>query len=376
MRYSAAHARLLGGERGQTLPLLALVLVIMLGSAAIVVDLGRAYVVQRGLQSSADAAALAAAQELPDPGDAVAVAEAYGGEAGAKNHRTEFPPVTTTATTECRAGKPCAPVNAVVVKETASVPTGFAKLFGLEFFDVSARAVAAIQQGNVPWAIFAHDQDCGSLVFRYNGNVFDVEGGIHSNGNFEVNGMNITGGYASSGGPNDCEPTLDGDHIDFDGRPEPVRDPSLLDWPAYFETDEFPCTYSAEEFKFNDHNVDIPSGVYCASKLFEMNANHVKGQITVLAPEIKADGNNQQLSPYLKDVLFFATGSKEMVLNGNSYNWSGIIFHPGGRVKINGNADSFLNGMIEARQVEVNGNAFRMAGDGPKTAGTIIALVE
>jgi len=115
--------------------------------------------------------------------------------------------------------------------------------------------------------------------------------------------------------------------------------------------------------------VDIPPGVYCALKLFEMNANHVKGQITVLAPEIKADGNNQQLSPYLKDVLFFATGSKEMVLNGNSYNWSGIIFHPGGRVKINGNADSFLNGMIEARQVEVNGNAFRMEGNGPARPG-------
>src|SRR5688572_3777688 len=145
MRFSAVHPLRLGGERGQTLPLLALVLLVMLGAAAIVVDLGRAYVVQRSLQSSTDAAALAAAQELPNPDDAIATAEAYGGEAGAKNEHAQFPPVTTTATTECRVGKPCSPVNSVVVNETARVPTGFAKLFGLDFFDVSTRAVAVIQ---------------------------------------------------------------------------------------------------------------------------------------------------------------------------------------------------------------------------------------
>jgi formylmethanofuran dehydrogenase subunit C len=65
-----------------------------------------------------------------------------------------------------------------------------------------------------------------------------------------------------------------------------------------------------------------------------------------------------------------------MILNGNSYDWEGIIFHPGGRVKINGNADSTLTGMIAAKKVEINGEAFRMFGTGPQTAGTSIALVE
>jgi hypothetical protein len=369
--------RRVGNEEGQMLPLLGLLLVVMLGISAVVIDVGRAYLVQRNLQSSADAAALAAAQELPSESAATTTARAYSSRPGGKNERpSEFPTVSTSVQVSCRDHFRCSPVNAVEVRESARVSSGFARVLGVDSFDVSARAVAAITQGDVPWAIFAYDQACGDLVFRYNGNEFEVTGGIHSNGNFEVNGFNIVAGYASSGGPDECEPTVDATHVDLGGREEPVPDPALLDWPVYFEKSDFPCTYTAEEFKFNTHNVHIPEGVYCASKLFEVNANYANGRITVLAPEIKADGNNQQLDPYMKDVLFFSTGDKEMVLNGNSYDWEGIIFHPGGRVKINGNADSTLTGMIAALEVEVNGNAFRMFGTGPHTAGTSIALVE
>jgi hypothetical protein len=369
--------RRVGNEEGQLLPLLGLLLVVLLGISAVVIDVGRAYLVQRNLQSSADAAALAAAQELPSESAASTTARAYSSRPGGKNERPpEFPTVSTSVQVSCRDHFRCSPVNAVEVRESATVPSGFARALGIDSFDVSARAVAAITQGTVPWAIFAYDQACGDLVFRYNGNVFEVDGAIHSNGNFEVNGMEISAGWASSGGPNECEPTIDGDHIDFGGHPEPVPDPSLLDWPVYFEEEDFPCTYTAREFKFNTHNVHIPEGVYCASELFEVNANYANGRFTALAPKIVANGNNQQLDPYLNGVLFFATGTEEMILDGNSYDWEGIIFHPGGRVKINGNADSTLTGMIAAMEVEVNGEAFRMFGSGPETAGTSIALVE
>jgi Putative Flp pilus-assembly TadE/G-like len=369
--------RRVGNEEGQLLPLLGLLLAALLGISAVVIDVGRAYLVQRNLQSSADAAALAAAQELPSESGASTTARAYSSRPGGKNERAaDFPTVTTTVDVSCRSHFRCAPVNAVEVREAARVPAGLARVFGLDYFDVSARAVAAITQGNVPWAIFAYDQTCGDVVFRYNGNVFEVDGGIHSNGNFEANGINITAGYASSGGPRECEPTIDGDHIDFGGHPAPVFDPSLLDWPVYFEESDFPCDFRAKQFKFNTHNVHIPEGVYCASELFEVNANYANGRFTAIAPKIIADGNNQQLDPYLHGVLFFATGTQEMVLNGNSYDWEGIMFAPRARVKINGNADSTLTGMIAAMKVEVNGEAFRMFGTGPQTAGVSIALVE
>ena len=55
-----------GREAGQVFVVFALTLPVLLGVAAIVVDLGNAYVQKRTIQQAADAAALAAAQEL-DP---------------------------------------------------------------------------------------------------------------------------------------------------------------------------------------------------------------------------------------------------------------------------------------------------------------------
>lgn len=68
-------------ERGATLALVALLLVVMLGMTAMVVDLGAMRVVRRGLIPAADAAALAAAQDLVerpwDTSGACATAQAY-----------------------------------------------------------------------------------------------------------------------------------------------------------------------------------------------------------------------------------------------------------------------------------------------------------
>ena len=49
-----------------------LMMVVLLGFAALVVDVGYAYYAHRSLQSSADAAALAGAQELPNATNAEA----------------------------------------------------------------------------------------------------------------------------------------------------------------------------------------------------------------------------------------------------------------------------------------------------------------
>jgi hypothetical protein len=375
------RSRLATSERGQAIVLVVAFLGVLLGCAALVVDVGYAYYTKRSLQAQADAAALAGAQKLPNSGAAVSLADQYSGRDGAKNQKDNLPPVTTEAMVKCLEGSPCSPVNAVEVKQTTAVPTQFARILGIDSLSVSARAVAKIVQGTSPWAIFAHDADCGEIGFKYNGNGFNVHGGIRSNGAFEVNGGDethgISAGYASAGGPEDCEPRVDGKNIDLGGGSEqPDIDPTLHDWPIWFEKSNVPCTFTAAEFKFNQNNKTIPSGVYCATKYFEANGNNQTGTITVIAPEIKIDGNYQTFRPYMNDLLFFATGSKEMILDGDHYNWEGVIFHPGGRIKINGNHDSVLKGLIEGREVHANGDGFNMQGTGPATAGKMIALVE
>ena len=66
-----------GDERGAILVLAALLLVSMLTMAAIAVDLANARQQRRQSQATADAAALAAAQDLPDPAEVVATAKQY-----------------------------------------------------------------------------------------------------------------------------------------------------------------------------------------------------------------------------------------------------------------------------------------------------------
>jgi hypothetical protein len=70
-------------ERGQAIVLTVLALVVLLGMAALVLDVGAWFHEKRHLQATADAAALAGAQALPErPSDATTLALQYAGKNG------------------------------------------------------------------------------------------------------------------------------------------------------------------------------------------------------------------------------------------------------------------------------------------------------
>jgi putative Flp pilus-assembly TadE/G-like protein len=139
------------GSSGQALVLIIVFLAALMGIAALVIDVGYAYYTHRSLQASADAAALAGAQELPDPGRAQTVARQYSASTGAKNARGNVPSVSTSVSTKCLASVPgCEPVNAVVVSETAEVQTKFARVLGIDSFTVRARSTACSPCGVRP----------------------------------------------------------------------------------------------------------------------------------------------------------------------------------------------------------------------------------
>ena len=119
-------------ERGQVFVFVALGMVVLIAFLGLVIDVGYAYYTSRALQASADAAALAGAQDLPDPDQAAATARAYAGGDGGKNARSNIPNVTTDVTSRCLSSAPgCVPgsgANAIVVTQSATVPTIFARL--------------------------------------------------------------------------------------------------------------------------------------------------------------------------------------------------------------------------------------------------------
>jgi len=148
---------LLNDENGQILPWFVLLMLLFLGVSALVADVGYAMVVQHQLQASADAAALAAAQTLPNSNYST-VGQSYSSGTGDKNLFKGFgiSGGTATITPKCLTtvsnwGLACNSTspNAVSVTQTATVPTFFAGIFGVKNMTISATSTAA-GRGAVP----------------------------------------------------------------------------------------------------------------------------------------------------------------------------------------------------------------------------------
>jgi Putative Flp pilus-assembly TadE/G-like/von Willebrand factor type A domain len=149
-------------EDGQAVVIIVLFMMVMLGFCALCIDVGHAYLAQRRLQSSVDAAALAGAQELPNVASATSFAQSYG--SGGSNTPDGVNNVQMTISTKCIASVPgCAPSNAVVVKESGNISTSFAKLFGIPSFTVHATATACSPCGEKPLDVMLVLDRTGSM---------------------------------------------------------------------------------------------------------------------------------------------------------------------------------------------------------------------
>lgn len=164
---SSAKAR---GEHGQVLILFALLIPVLLGMAALAIDLGSYSAHRRSLQNSADAIALAAAQELPDE----AAAEAKALEWAAKYDLDAGD--LTIETSAASVGDPNPSVRVTIERPHAF---HFMRALQINEADVSAAAKAIKTSpggsGNVlPWAILEKtkdESDPGDLVvLKYDSN--------------------------------------------------------------------------------------------------------------------------------------------------------------------------------------------------------------
>ncbi|HEY7206696.1 MAG TPA: vWA domain-containing protein [Gaiellaceae bacterium] len=150
--------------------LFALALTVLFGMTGLVVDVGYGYLAQRKLQASADAAALAGAQQLPSTDAAKATAHTYGATSGGAN-TNGLTGVTEDVNTRCLASLPgCTTGNAVVVDETATVATQFARVLGIGSFTVHVRSTACSPCGAKPLDIMLVLDRTGSMCEDHNGN--------------------------------------------------------------------------------------------------------------------------------------------------------------------------------------------------------------
>jgi hypothetical protein len=138
--------KLLENEEGQVIPLFALLLVVLLGFSALAIDVGMVALTKSRMQNAADAAALAAAKNLPDSSTAITTALTYAGKNGLKATANgvfkEGDTVTATTPYESK-------TNVIRVECTRNVSYTFARALGFTDIDVSAEAIAV---GNKIWA--------------------------------------------------------------------------------------------------------------------------------------------------------------------------------------------------------------------------------
>ena len=152
--------RLLKDQDGQVLPVMAFVMIGILGMGGMVLDMGHVYYSFNELQASTNAAAMAGAQTLPNS-NAATVATNYSSVAGNLNAHGNLPnvqmvsgyPVVKCLTTLTNESIPCvapANANAIIVKQQVAVRTYFAGLFGFPTVTLTATAAAAMRGGAIP----------------------------------------------------------------------------------------------------------------------------------------------------------------------------------------------------------------------------------
>ena len=156
-------------ESGQVLVLFALGLVGFIALVGLAVDVGQIVQTRTDLQKAADAAAFAAAQDLPNAGTAEATAQHYVTENAGENAQA-------IVTFDNSSG------HAVTVEVERPVNYTFLRVLGMDSTDVSARATARIGSfsggsGLVPWGLIASNDDGSTLLQN------DCYIGVDGNGN-------------------------------------------------------------------------------------------------------------------------------------------------------------------------------------------------
>lgn len=165
--------RTIQDQRGQILPISAVMLVALLSLGGLSMDFGRAYIAQARLQTYANAAVLAAAGEVYNTSttdSATTYANNYSASKGDNNAVSYMGTVSTSVITKCLnmllPSGTCtssSPANAVQVRESASIPTTFMALLGKKTMNISAVATASMQGVSEKWNVAIIEDTTGSM---------------------------------------------------------------------------------------------------------------------------------------------------------------------------------------------------------------------
>jgi Flp pilus assembly protein TadG len=401
------RARIRRDERGQVFIVVALAMVVLVGMAALAVDVANWYQARHRAQVAADAAALAAANCMVWQSQTRAASDPV------CSSTTDAATVATNFAATNGISIPTSNVSFsskfVTVTTTDPTPGFFSGLFGIHHTSPTAVAVAKwgtntssdcntsqATAGNC-YFIFAADTNCAgnnnTVTISHNG-TGTFTGGIWSNGNINSsNTGNETWPIINYGppGPPNCKMSRHGDHNDTFPTGYPKQASAIIpNWPRDWTTTITACTPVATcvpsyctDIAANYTSLTPVSGhVYCAygtgtqgnpstwNGTITITSGNTQGvlQATYIAGTVNItlqSNTNQaaQLTTPLGNLWIYANNGATVTSQGNA-TMNGDIFVPNGTANISTGGGDSLTTFIEAQDVVLNVSG-NVAGDGP-----------
>lgn len=380
-------------ERGAVLVIVASSMLLLLGFTALAIDAGIGYSDRRGSTNAADNAALAAAWEECNPvGGTAAPAAAALATAAANGYDNASADVEVTAQSLGNGEWQ------VTITRTNEGAFGVATPFADDELTVVSEAVALCDPTEFleGMAIFAGAKGCPTEELGLSGSNIDVDGGIHSNGELQIqasaNSPQLTGPvtYGETSNPTppgDLDPIERDYPIDVDiTEYRPGGDRADAAGSNYYSTavsidnDWLIDEGHAEEDPANPSGIRmLTSGIFYTSNsspngAIDLQSVNGNGQAVtfVTEGEIKISGSNANLVGYdpivsggTVGMLFFSNydgapgcnpslDAVKFSANAALIGSTGIIFAPNGHVQLS-SATIELNGSIIAYMVKSSG---------------------
>ena len=357
----------------------------LLGFAALAVDVGYARQLKAQAQNGADFAALAGAGVLKTgtPAEAGMAALDYAetnGFAGT-DAEVDIPPA---------AGSWAGTDGCVQVVTRGGKTAVFGSLFGFNVFDVAARATAcATPPLGGAYTVFAGSQTC-SQSLNFSGSNRTINGNVHTNNDVQItsSGTEINGDVTFMNG------SLPSGNITYNpsiDNPRRVDEP--LGYPDEFKiTDYAPggpkallalsqlryhyagsanidLTWLTLNLAYNPLTKTIAPGLYYTSGNIDLSGggyNAAGATFVTSNGNIHFNGNNLTFSAWDPDgLLLFSnksdtacdTNRSVIKLNGNTHSWSGIMYAPNGPIDFAGtNSGASLHGRLVANTINLSGS--------------------
>jgi hypothetical protein len=383
-------------------------MVVLVGAVGLAIDGGRLFLERRLAQGAADHAATAAAHAQCN-GNAAGAETAALAIAKHNGYDDDAPEVSVTVDADE------SPNYRVTVRST--VGALFMPVLGIGSFDASAEAVAGcIGGGSVsgPGAIFAGGDNCTNAIgkpgIKVNGGQTKVYGGLHSNADIGISGSTNRFTHAD---PPDDPITYVGSFHDggsdniFQDPPYPEDvGPSAPPWPAGWAPgdvapllDAYRTIAQSQPGHYSTNKIEsFPNdGVYYTTHPDGIDVGSFSGStrnVVLVAPNgtVKLALGSKTMAPYShpdlprQHILVIAgkthsgtskCGDFAIDVSGGTTSWRGIMWAPGGLIKMAGSSNSTVNGSLVGWAVELNGSDLTIQYDSslfPTTPGEVLII--